>query len=163
MTGQVRSYRCAVTSSGSAPGFFGRLAGEWAGKGEGFWGGNFVFTDQVSFTSRGKPWLEYRQLTLTASGEVSHSESGYLWAEEDSSVTMSVAEPSGITEVLTGVLGEDGVELHSTGIGRSARSRPVTATRRRISIVDEKLVLEVAVAMNGEPLSPHTRSVLERT
>jgi hypothetical protein len=151
-----------VSSPGPPSDLFDSLLGEWAGEGKGLWSDDFSFSDQVSFLRRGRPWLEYRQVTVTSNGEVSHSESGYLFSEQDGSVTMTVAEPSGISEVLTGTCGTAELHLQSTSIGRSPHSRPVTATARRFSLARGKLVIEVAVAMNGEELTWHTRSLLEK-
>lgn len=140
----------------------GFLLGEWSGEGTGLWGTDFAFTDRIRFSSFGRPWIEYRQLTQSSDGPVSHGECGYLIPGDKGTITMTVAEPSGITEVLHGRLEGPELRLSSVAIGAGPRARPVTSTSRRILLEHDQLVVEVAVAMNGEPLSPHTRSVLRR-
>lgn len=147
-----------VTADGDDPLQF--LLGEWSGEGKGLWG-DFSFEDSLSFVRRGRPWLEFRQLT-TAGGETSHAECGFLMAEPGGRARMTVAEPSGITEALSGRVEGNQVVLSSDAIGLASGAKNVTATARRLRLEDDHLVVEVDVAMNGESLAPHTRSVLRR-
>lgn len=138
----------------------GFLLGEWAGEGTGLWGG-FLFEDTLTFARRGKPWIEFRQLTKGA-GDTSHAECGYLMVDPDGGARMTVAEPSGITEVLSGTVEGQQIALRSDVVGLAPGAKNVTATARRFSLEGDRLVVEVDVAMNDEALAPHTRSVLRR-
>lgn len=143
------------------------LLGEWEGEGEGLWAGGFAFVDHVSFSTDDdgqRPLIEYRQQTYGPGGGRSHSESGYLSALGDGEYRLVVAEPSGITEALGGRLdpATDALLLLSTEIGHGPGARDVTAVARRLLLRDDTLVTEVDIAMSGEPLAGHTRSVLHR-
>ena len=78
---------------------------------------------------------------------------------------MTVAEPSGASEALTGRADGRTVELRSVSIALVPGADDVTATARRFFLEDgthDRLVAEVDIAVNGEELQPHTRSVLRR-
>ncbi len=139
------------------------LLGEWEGSGEGLWPGGFSFTDHLRFTTDGRPLVEYRQTTATADGTPSHGEVGYLLLKPGGTVHMTVAQPSGITETLEGHVRGGVLSLRSVEIGHTPGAKAVTASERRISLGDGVLVAELAIAMNGEPLAPHTRSQLRRS
>jgi hypothetical protein len=139
----------------------GFLVGDWSGEGEGLWGRAFRFGDSVSFSHDGRPFLEYRQSTTDlATGRPSHSECGYFSVDASGEVHVTIAEPSGLTEILVGRV-EDGVlEVICTSIGRTPGSKNVTAAARRYSLDGSRLVSQLAIAMEGEDLAPHTRSLL---
>lgn len=139
------------------------LLGGWEGAGEGLWRSGFRFHDHICFEHHGRPWVEYHQLTRLPDGTTSHGESGYLLPAEDGTVQMVVAQPSGLTETLFGgPIGENDLSLSSAAVGRATGALPVTATSRRFRLENGELVVEVGVAMNYEPLNPHTHSVLNR-
>ncbi|MGO9196398.1 MAG: FABP family protein [Acidimicrobiales bacterium] len=138
------------------------LLGAWVGEGEGLWDGGLSFEDSLTFSSDGRPLIEFRQTTRTPDGKPSHSECGYLLAKDAGVVHMTVAEPSGITETLSGLADENNVTLESVEIGHSPDTDDVTRTARRLYLDGDHLVLEVDIAVNGEPLAAHTRSVLRR-
>lgn len=139
------------------------LLGEWEGGGERLWPGGFSFTDHLRFTTDGRPLVEYRQTTATPEGTPSHGEVGYLLLKPGGTAHMTVAQPSGITETLEGSVLEGVLSLCSVEIGRTPGAKAVTASERRLSLRDGVLIAELAIAMNGEPLAPHTRSQLQRT
>jgi hypothetical protein len=138
------------------------LLGAWVGDGEGLWAGGFEFGDSLTFSSDGRPLVEFRQATHSRDGAVSHGEVGYLLVKDGGVVEMTVAEPSGITETLSGTFTGDGLALRSVEIGHTPSSKPVTATARRFSRQGDELVVEVDIGMNGEAPARHTRSVLRR-
>jgi hypothetical protein len=140
------------------------LLGSWEGTGEGLWAAGFSFTDVVSLVpdEYGRPLVAYHQRTYLPDGHPSHGEMGYLVVQGSGGVQMTVAEPSGITETLSGRSAGSSLDLASAEIGHAPESRNVTATARRMRLDGDRLVIEVDVAMNGEPLATHTRSVLAR-
>ncbi len=133
------------------------------GEGEGLWDGGFEFEDALTYATDGRPRVEFRQLTWDKDGSMSHSEAGYLLLEDGGVVHMTVAEPSGVTETLSGTVAGESVTLRSVEIGHTPGAKPVTATARRISLHEDDLVVEVDIGMNDEPPVPHTRSLLRRT
>lgn len=141
------------------------LLGAWEGEGRGLWGGGFEYRDTWRFSTDvagGRPLVEFRQQTFGPEGHPSHGECGYLVAQGDGRFHMSVAEPSGITEVLVGDVDARTGELRLTSheIGHSPSTAAVTAVERRWWIEGEHLMAEVDMAVNGEPLAPHTHSEL---
>ena len=139
------------------------LLGTWAGDGAGLWAGGFDFEDSLEFHHDGRPMIEFRQATRTREGRPSHGEAGYLLAREGGVVHLTVAEPSGITETLTGRAGDGRITLESVEIGHAPGTSRVTRTARRFRMDGDTLVAEVDIAVNDEALAPHTRSVLHRS
>lgn len=139
------------------------LVGEWHGEGEGLWAGGFPFTDAMRFAHDGRPILRYDQVTAGPDGTPSHAECGFFAVQENGDVHVTLAEPSGITEVLVGRPDPDGLDLDAVEIGHTPTTGNVTACRRRLHLVDGALVAEIDMAVDGQPLAPHTRSVLRRS
>lgn len=139
------------------------LLGTWVGEGDGLWAGGFPFDDSFAFSSDGRPLVEFREDTKSGGGKPSHSECGYLLARDGGVVHMTVAEPSGITETLSGLADANNVTLESVEIGHSPGTDNVTRTARRLYLDGDQLVVEVDIALNFEELVPHTRSLLHRT
>lgn len=140
----------------------GFLIGEWRGAGNGLWGNGFTFEDHVRFAHDGRPVLLYQQQTRGPDGKPSHGECGYFVAQADGEIHVTIAEPSGITEVLVGRADGDELVLTSTAIGHTPTTDNVTAVRRRLRFEEGTLVTEVAIAVNGEPIAEHARSSLTR-
>jgi hypothetical protein len=138
------------------------LIGEWQGEGLGLWGTGFTFEDHVRFAHDGRPVLLYQQQTTGPEGKPSHGECGYFVVQTDGEIHVTIAEPSGITEVLVGRAEGDELVLFSTEIGHTPTTDNVTAVRRRVRFADGVLLTEVAIAVNAEPIAEHTRSSLRR-
>ncbi len=119
--------------------------------------------DSLTFEHDGRPLISFHESTRTAEGVPSHGEHGYVIAKEDGVVHMTVAEPSGITEALAGHAVGCRLEVTSVEISRTPGSKAVSGVARRLYLNGgEMLVAEVDIAMNGEPTTAHTRSVLRR-
>jgi hypothetical protein len=138
------------------------LLGDWHGHGEGLWAGGFSFEDMMHFSHDGRPVLRYEQRTVGPDGRPSHAESGYFVAQENGDIHVTLAEPSGIAEVLVGRPGVDALVLTTVEIGHTPTTDNVTACRRRLRLEAGTLVADVEIAVNEELLAAHTRSVLER-
>lgn len=138
------------------------LLGRWTGEGRGLWTDDFTFSDDLAFEHDGRPVIWFHQRTVTPDGRPSHAECGYLRPRPGGFFDLMVAEPSGITEVLTGQVDSGVLALESVAIGLAPSSDHVTRVARRLRRDGEELVVELDIAVNGEPLAPHTRSVLHR-
>ncbi|HLI45477.1 MAG TPA: heme-binding beta-barrel domain-containing protein [Acidimicrobiales bacterium] len=143
--------------------------GAWEGEGEGLWEGGFRYSDSLLLSAdpHGRPIVLLHEQTFEVSGRAIHAESGYLLAKAGGEVHMLVSEPSGIAEVLAGRVTGSGIELTSVEIGHAPGAKNVTATTRRL-VLDRNasgdlLTLETDIAVGGDPLAPHTRSVLHRS
>jgi len=143
------------------------LLGEWEGDGHGLWEGGFDYRDTVTYSTDSdgqRPVIEFRQQTYGPEGARSHGEVGYLVAAGGGEYHLTVAEPSGITEVLAGRIDDASGELRlfSVEIGHSPTTDRVTAVARRMRRRGDELVTEVDIAVDGEALAPHTRASLHR-
>ncbi len=141
------------------------LVGTWTGEGRGLWSADagFEFLDELSFEHDGRPLLVYHERTVRPDGFPSHSEAGFVTAAGGGVFHWTIAEPNGITEVLVGSVVTGAFELDATEIGHTPTTDNVTSVRRRLSPAGGgRLRAEVAIGVNGEPLVPHTESLLQR-
>jgi hypothetical protein len=140
----------------------GFLLGEWKGEGQGLWAGGFSFGDSMRFSHDGRPVMKYEQQTVGPDGVASHAELGFFVAQDNGDIHVTLAEPSGITEVLVGKPTGTSLVLAAVEIGHTPTTDNVTACGRRLRLEGDSLVAEIQMAVNDEPLVPHTRSVLHR-
>ncbi|MHB1986410.1 MAG: heme-binding beta-barrel domain-containing protein [Acidimicrobiales bacterium] len=138
------------------------LLGAWRGKCEALWTDGLFFEDSFTFSHDGRPLIEFRQVTHGPGGAPAHGECGYLLAKDGGTVHMTIAEPSGITEVLRGQADSNALTLESVEIGHAPGTTEVSRTTRRYFLDEERLIAEVDISVGDEALAPHTRSVLRR-
>ena len=146
------------------------LLGTWRGTGRGSYPtiDDFDYLEELVFGHVGKPFLSMVQRSRhLKTGEPLHGEAGYLRALPDGAVELTVAQPSGITEVDVGTLTttSDGLiaELSSAQVGLTPTAKSVTAVRRRLHLAGETLVSELWMAAVGEAdLIHHVRSELSQ-
>lgn len=145
------------------------LLGVWAGEGSGEYPTvpPFAYTEEITFGHVGKPFLSYVQRTRGADdGRPLHSETGYLRAPAPHCVEWILAHPTGITEILEGIVTGDGdslrIELESTTVGCSATAKEVSAVGRTVDLTGDTLTYSVRMAAVGRPLQHHLSAVLHR-
>lgn len=138
------------------------LLGEWEGEGKGLWDDSFRFADRLAFSSDGRPLVRFLEETIGPGAVPSHGESGYLLAKDNGVIHMTVAEPSGVTEALTGTASGERIELFSTAIALTPSTPQVSATSRRLYLDGGHLIVEIDIGLRGEAPRAHTRSVLQR-
>jgi hypothetical protein len=145
------------------------LLGEWEGSGRGEYPTiePFSYTEHLTFGHVGKPFLAYLQRTWAPDGSPMHTETGYLRvvgpAPEGSSghaVEMLIAQPTGVTEVLTGTVDDNAVVLESTAVTLAPTAKRVDATTRTLRLDDGVLVVDMGMAAVGLPMTHHLRSDL---
>lgn len=144
------------------------LLGHWSGAGTGDYPtiAPFGYTEEVTFGHIGKPFLTYTQRTRSDDGLPLHAETGYLRMPSPHRVELTLAHPTGITEIDEGSLTEqDGglfLDLHSTTVGLSSSAKDVMALRRSITLDGDELHYTLLMAAVGQPLVHHLTATLHR-
>lgn len=141
------------------------LLGTWRGEGRGSYPtiDDFSYTEEITFTDVGKPFLHYIQRTWGPTGTPMHTETGYLRVPGDGAVELILAQPTGQTELCEGTVTAeaDALVLEFTAtLHNSASAKQVTATRRRYELAAGTLTTSFAMAAVGQPLTHHLRSEL---
>ena len=80
------------------------LVGTWRGTGQGEYPtiDSFEYTEEVTFTDVGKPFLVYTQRTWSLEGRPLHVETGYLRVVKYEAVEFVLAQPTGQSELAEG-------------------------------------------------------------
>lgn len=143
------------------------LIGTWRGEGSGEYPtiDSFQYTEEVTFTDVGKPFLHYLQRTWSAAGAPMHTETGYLRVLAGNAVEFVLAQPTGQTELAQGPLEStsDGFTcLLRSQIVNSASAKPVDTTERHLELAGDTLNLRFAMAAVGLPMTHHLSSVLRK-
>lgn len=141
------------------------LVGTWRGPGRGEYPtiAPFEYTEELTFTDVGKPFLLYAQRTWSPAGALMHVETGYLRVPGDGAIELVLALPTGQTELAEGRLtvadGGFRAELGSRVVN-SASAKVVDTTERRLQLAGDQLRTEFAMAAVGVPMTHHLSSVL---
>jgi len=145
------------------------LLGTWRGTGHGEYPtiNAFDYTEEITFSHVGKPFVSYVQRTaLVATGLPAHAESGYLRAVGDDAYEFVVSSPTGLVEIHRAVVNAGSVlsiEATSDAVHRTPSAKPVAELVRRLVIEDDALRYDVSMAAMGLPLTHHLRAELRRS
>ncbi|MGM7668586.1 FABP family protein [Microbacterium sp. A93] len=143
------------------------LLGVWSGPGRGEYPtlDSFEYTEEVTFTDIGKPFLVYSQRTWAPDGRPLHVETGYFRVPGDGTVEFVLAQPTGQTELAEGTLSLEAsgfsVELRSRVVN-APTAKTVDATARTLRLEGDRLTTTFAMAAVGVPMTDHLASVLTR-
>ena len=143
------------------------LLGTWRGEGAGSYPTieNFSYTEEVTFTDVGKPFLHYVQRTWGPAGAPMHTETGYLRSPGNGTVELVLAQPTGQSELCEGTITTEAdalvLEFHASLLN-SASAKQVTSTRRRYELSGDAITTTFAMAAVGQPMTHHLRSELRR-
>lgn len=142
------------------------LIGTWRGTGHGEYPtiDSFDYTEEVTFTDVGKPFLVYSQRTWAPDGRPMHIETGYLRVTGQG-IEFILAQPTGQTE-----LAEGGFDVRAEGFSTELRSTVVNAatakvvdeTIRRIELTGDDLKTSFDMAAVGVPMTRHLTAHLTR-
>lgn len=143
------------------------LIGTWRGEGAGEYPtiDSFTYTEEVTFTDVGKPFLHYVQRTWSPAGAPMHTETGYLRLVDGSAVEFVLAQPTGQTELAEGPLAatDEGFTCAlASRVANSASAKQVDGTERRIELAGDVLTTHFAMAAVGVPMTHHLKSVMHR-
>ena len=139
------------------------LLGQWEGPGAGSYPtiDDFTYVEHLTFDHLGKPFLSYAQRSWDpTTGAGMHVETGYLRPVGADGVEMVVSQPTGITEVLEGTVMDATVILHTLEVARTATAKEVVTVTRALSFDGADLVVGLAMAAVGRPLTHHLASRL---
>ncbi len=162
----------AVRPSGVHPalGPLARLVGTWLGEGTGAFPtiDPFSYREEVVFSHDGRPVLAYRQRTWRSDSDIAmHVESGFLRSQIDGRAELIVAHPTGLGEVASLDIVEDGAALILDGgrstLQRSASAKDVSDVRRRFRIVGDELHYDLWMTYAGHEDVHHLSALLRRT
>lgn len=143
------------------------LLGTWRGEGAGSYPtiDSFSYTEEITFTDVGKPFLHYVQRTWGPSGAPMHTETGYLRSPGDGTVELVLAQPTGQTELCEGTVTAEADTLvleFRASLLNSASAKQVTSTSRRYALSGDSITTTFAMAAVGQPMTHHLRSELRK-
>jgi THAP4-like, heme-binding beta-barrel domain len=146
------------------------LLGTWIGHGNGVYPTiePFAYLERLTFSRSPKGFVAYQQFTThPTSGAAMHTETGYLRAPHgDTALELVVAQPTGIVEVLSGIVRVSGASttfsLKSDSVTTTSSAKHVDAVTRDYSVVGDELQYEICMAAVGQPLQHHLEGVLTR-
>ncbi|MEL4504284.1 FABP family protein [Luteococcus sp. H138] len=141
------------------------LIGTWKGQGHGTYPTikDFDYLEEITFAEVGKPFLVYHQRTWSPDGKPLHVEMGYLRAPGPGVVELTMALPTGQTEIGSGTLQDAPFALTiDCRVDSTPSAKPVTASQRELRLEGDVLVTSFAMAAMGLELTPHLSSRLER-
>ncbi len=141
------------------------LVGTWRGAGKGSYPTieAFEYTEEVVFGEiPGKPFLSYQQRTKGTDGNALHTECGYLRSPSPGVVEFVVAQPTGLTEVHSGILTGQRIDLMSANVGSTPTAIPVSSVARRLQVEDDVLRYQLDMEAVGEEMNVHLEAELHR-
>jgi hypothetical protein len=145
------------------------LLGTWEGSGSGVYPtiDDFSYTESITFTHVGKPFVAYTQRTRHPdSGLPMHAESGYLRVPVPGTIEIVMAQPTGLAEIYEGaVVGGDVplvIDVRSSAIASTSSAKEVTMTERTISVTGDELHYTFRMAAVGQPLQHHLSASFRR-
>jgi hypothetical protein len=141
------------------------LLGTWRGVGKGSYPtiADFAYTEEITFSHVGKPYLIYGQRTRCAdTGKPLHTESGYWRPVGSSGLEVLIVHPTGVMELLVGDNIDGIMNLASTSVVVAPSAKPVTEVRRRFEVEIDRIQYDLSMAAVGHPLTHHLSARLER-
>ncbi len=144
-----------------------RLVGTWRGGGFGTYPtiADFAYTDEITFTDIGKPFLHFVQRTWM-NGEPRHTETGYWRMPNPDAVEVVIALPTGQAERGSGTCrtDEDGAIVIETdsSVQNTPTAKRVDRIVRRLRVESDQMHYEVLMEAVGQGLALHLSSDVRR-
>jgi hypothetical protein len=155
------------------------LIGRWIGVGTGQYPtiDDFRFGQEVSFATDGRPFLSYasRSWLLDDDGNRVRplaTEAGFWRPKDDNAIEVTLAHPTGYSEIWYGRLEVTGLEnavvtgarvdLRTDVVARTQTAKEYTDGQRLYGLVDDRLLWTFDMAAVGEPMVNHLAASLSR-
>lgn len=143
------------------------LIGTWKGKGHGNYPTieSFDYLEEVTYsTIPGKPFLVYGQKTRHAeTGEPLHTEAGYVRSVGPGLVELTISQPTGIIEALSGTVAEGVFGFVSDAVITTPTAVEVLTTERVLTVAGDQLSYVFWMGAVGEPHQVHLTATLQRS
>ncbi|HUY10080.1 MAG TPA: heme-binding beta-barrel domain-containing protein [Candidatus Dormibacteraeota bacterium] len=145
---------------------FSGWLGRWEGEGIGLWRADPPFRYRESLSIEAVPNRALLRLaertSVLDSGELSHSELGFLRLLPDQAVELLVAVPAGYVELHTGRLQDGVLALVPHSLSVSPTARPLRQVQRTLELNYDVIRTVVAIAVGDDPVSAHVEGTLRR-
>ena len=145
---------------------FAGFVGTWRGRGDGHYPtiDDFSYTEEITFTHVGKPFLHYTQKTRHAdTGQPLHTETGYLRpGGGPDRAELMIAQPTGITEVDEGSFDGRVLDVRTDAPGLAGTAKQVKAVRRRFVLDGDTLAYDLWMAHADTPETHHLHAEFTR-
>lgn len=143
------------------------LLGTWRGEGVGGYptiAQDFTYGQEISFTTYGKPVVQYASRTwrMDDPDVPMAREVGFWRPQDDGSLEVLLAQPTGLVEIFYGRVDGTRIELSTDLVARTRTAKEVTGEHRLYGLVGEELMYAMDLAAVGESLQPHLSARLRR-
>lgn len=139
--------------------------GAWEGEGVGRWSDPpFRYHERLVLQAvPDRAVLTWDQRTeVLDTGELSHTERGYLRLLPGGAVELVLAIPAGYTEIQVGQLRGEHLDLSPGDLGVTPAARRLDRVGRRLRLAGSVLVHEILIAVGDGDPAPHAISRLQR-
>jgi hypothetical protein len=140
------------------------VLGTWHGTGTGDYPtiDPFTYEETATFEHFGKPFIAYTQGTKGADGVPLHTETGYIRATDDGKFELVISQPSGITEIHTGIRSRSRLEFTSISVSATPTAKQVDRVGRIIEVIGDTMTNELMMSAVGETYQWHLGATLKR-
>jgi len=145
------------------------LIGTWAGAGVGGYPTvpSFQFGQEITFAHDGRPFLSYwsRSWKIDDAGqpvEPLDMEAGFWRPRPDNKLEVTLAHPTGYSEIYVGTIDGAKVEMQTDVVARTITSKEYNAGVRLYGLVEGDLLWAYDMAAVGQPLQSHVSARLKR-
>ncbi len=145
------------------------LLGTWRGLGVGGYPSvdEFRFSQEMTFSETGKPYLHYLSRSWLLDDEGAEvrplaQETGYWRPQPDGALEVVLAHPTGYAEIWLGEVDAAKIEMRTDVVARTETAKPYTAGHRLYGLVQGDLMWAFDMAAVDEPIQPHLSAKLSR-
>lgn len=125
------------------------------------------FGQEIEFSHNGKPFLAYTSHTWLLDDDGTRvrplaSETGYWRPRPEGMLEVTLAHPTGFSEIWVGEAGGGKIELRTDVVARTESAKEYTAGHRLYGLVEGDLFWAFDMAAMGLPLQSHVSGRLKR-